>query len=132
VTIEVLENDQFLGKHGLRTIFLIECQNGKFVAPHSYFKDSEQEIILMPGSYFEVIGQLNPAKDLHIIQLKEIQPPFPLIKLPFTKAPAPPQVIKPPSSNVISSIDHFFQAYFSMSSVLVSVPVVSPPPSGYR
>ena len=110
----MLENDQFLGKHGLRTIFLIECQNGKSVVSHSYFKDSEQEIILMPGSYFEVVGQLNPAEDLHIIQVKEIQPPFALIKPPFTKAPAPSPVIQPPSSNVISFIDHFFMPTVSL------------------
>ena len=55
---------------------------------HSYFKDTEHEMILMPGSYFEVIGQLNPAKDLHIIQLKEIKPPFPLVKPPFVKQPS--------------------------------------------
>jgi hypothetical protein len=50
---------------------------------------------LMPGSYFEVVGQLNPAKDLHIIQLKEIQPPFPLVKPPFTKASMPAHIKEP-------------------------------------
>jgi hypothetical protein len=60
---------------------------------HSYFKDTEKEVILMPGSYFEVVGQLHPTKDLHFIHLKEIQPPFPLVKPPFEKVPpsAPPK-----------------------------------------
>ncbi|CAF5043377.1 unnamed protein product, partial [Rotaria sp. Silwood1] len=40
----------------------------------------------MPGSYFEVIGKLNPAPQLHIIQLKEITPPIPLVKPPFQKS----------------------------------------------
>ncbi|CAF4960217.1 unnamed protein product, partial [Rotaria sp. Silwood1] len=84
--IEVLESNQFLGKHGKRTLFSIECINGKSVAVHSYFKNTEKEIILMPGSYFEVLGQLNPAPDLHIIQLKEITPPITLIKPPFFKS----------------------------------------------
>jgi NAD:arginine ADP-ribosyltransferase len=82
--IEVLESDEFLGKHGLRTIFSIECINGKSIGNHSYFKNTEKEIILMPGSYFEVIGQLNPAPELHFIQLKEISPPITLVKPPFS------------------------------------------------
>ncbi|CAF1530641.1 unnamed protein product [Adineta steineri] len=78
--IDVLEAEHFLGKHGLRTLFSIECQNRKYIAPHSYFKDQEKEIVLMPGSYFEVIGQLHPAQDFHIIHIKETQSPFPLVK----------------------------------------------------
>jgi hypothetical protein len=74
--IEVLESNKFLGKNGLRTIFSIDCINGKSIVNHSYFKNKEKEIVLMPGSYFEVISQANPAHDLHIIQLKEITPPF--------------------------------------------------------
>ncbi|CAF3741589.1 unnamed protein product [Rotaria sp. Silwood1] len=42
----------------------------------------------MPGSYFEVIGQVDPAVGLHIIHLKEIDPPFPLVKPPFVKTTA--------------------------------------------
>ncbi|CAF0961009.1 unnamed protein product [Rotaria sordida] len=83
--VEVLQAETFLGKTGMRTLFSIESQNGKSVAPHSYFKDTEKEIVLMPGSYFEVIGQLNPADDLYIIQMKELQPPFPFVKPPFKK-----------------------------------------------
>ncbi|CAF1481807.1 unnamed protein product [Rotaria sordida] len=84
--IEVLEKSQFLGKHGQRTLFSIQCINGKSIAAYSYFKDTEKEIILMPGSYFEVMGQLNPAPELHIIQLKEIIPPMTLVKPPFPKS----------------------------------------------
>jgi hypothetical protein len=94
--IEVLESNQFLGKKGQRTLFSIECINGKSVAPHSYFKNTEKEIILMPGSYFEVIGQLKPGPQLHIIQLQEIPPPIALIRPPFTKTSSvnPPSIIK--------------------------------------
>ena len=84
--IEVLESEQFLGKHGLRTLFSIDCINGKSIVKHSYFKNTEKEIILMPGSYFEVVGQLNSGSQLHIIQLKEITPPITLVKPPFTKS----------------------------------------------
>ncbi len=71
-----MESEEFLGKTGQRTLFSIECINGKFIVNHSYFKQAEKEVILMPGSYFEVIGQLKPAPQLLIIHLKEIEPPF--------------------------------------------------------
>ncbi len=83
--IEVLESNAFFGKTGERTLFSIECINGKSVANHSYFKNTEKEVTLMPGSYFEVIGQLNPAPQLYIIQLREITPPVTLVKPPFYK-----------------------------------------------
>ncbi|CAF3606900.1 unnamed protein product [Rotaria socialis] len=84
--MQLLESEQFLGKTGQRTLFSIECINGKSVGAHSYFKKSEQEYILMPGSYFEVLGQLNPAAGLTIIELKEITPPMILVKPPFSKS----------------------------------------------
>ena len=83
--IQVLESDEFLGKTGARTIFSIECLNGKSVTNHSYYKNKEKEMILMPGSYFEVIGQLNPVSDLYIIQMKEILSPIMFVKPPFSK-----------------------------------------------
>jgi hypothetical protein len=81
--IEILESNTFLGKTGERTIFSIECFNGKSIINHSYFKKTEDEVILMPGSYFEVIGQVNPAPQLHIIQLKQITPPITFLESPF-------------------------------------------------
>lgn len=83
--MKLLESEKFLGKTGQRTLFSIECINGKSIAAHSYFKNTEQEVILMPGSYFEVLGQLNPGLGLHIIELKEITPPMTLVKPPFSK-----------------------------------------------
>ncbi len=58
----------------------------------------------MPNSYFEVIGQLNPASQLDIIQLKEITPSVTSVKEPFNQ----PANINPPSvidtSNKISQL----------------------------
>ncbi|CAF3270287.1 unnamed protein product [Rotaria sp. Silwood2] len=102
--VEVLQAETFLGRKGMRTLFSIESQNGKSIAPHSYFKDTEKEIVLMPGSYFEVIGQLNPADDLYIIQMKELEPPFPFVKPPFKKELPIPNVPKPPDNIATSSI----------------------------
>ncbi|CAF1203588.1 unnamed protein product [Rotaria sordida] len=82
--MQALESDQFLGKQGQRTFFSIECINAKCVSAHSYFKNIEKEIILMPDSHFEVIDQLNPATGLYIIELKEITPSMTLVRPPFT------------------------------------------------
>ncbi|CAF4767490.1 unnamed protein product [Rotaria socialis] len=46
-------------------------------------KDTDKEFVLMPGSYFEVVGQLNPADGLYIIQMKELESPFPCVKPPL-------------------------------------------------
>jgi len=103
INVEVLQAETFLGRNGMRTLFSIESQNGKSIAPHSYFKDTEKEVVLMPGSYFEVIGQLNPAEDLYIIHMKELEPPFPFVKPPFKRESSTPIVSKPPD-NVASPV----------------------------
>ncbi|CAF4619146.1 unnamed protein product, partial [Rotaria sp. Silwood2] len=125
--IEVLESEQFLGKHGQRTLFSIECMNGKSVAAHSYFKHAEKEIILMPGSYFEVIGQLNPAPELHIIQLKEITPPITLVKPPFSNSnelKSPSVVHKPntyfPSKSTMMPRTTFLESFSKETPSIIS------------
>ncbi|CAF1319161.1 unnamed protein product [Didymodactylos carnosus] len=92
-TLEVLKSEQFLGETGTRTLFNIESSNGKLIQPHSYIQ-SEDEILLLPGTQFKVVGKLQPAPGLHIIHLKEVQPPFTLLE--------PPSVVPstiPPSHN---------------------------------
>ncbi|CAF1089920.1 unnamed protein product [Didymodactylos carnosus] len=84
-TVDVLNEEHFLGQLGTRTLFSIDCLNGKSIKSHSFFGDKEQEIILMPGSYFEVCGQLKLSSDLHMIQLKERKPPIDFVKPPFEK-----------------------------------------------
>ncbi|UJR24621.1 hypothetical protein I4U23_005995 [Adineta vaga] len=72
-TMPILE--KFIGTNGIRTIFNIECIYGKAIQSHSYFK-KENEIILLPGSSFEVVGKWKAAEDLYMIQLKENTPSF--------------------------------------------------------
>ena len=81
-SIEVLEGKQFLGKTGVRTLFSIECFHGKSISNHSYYA-FEDEVLLLPARQFQVTDVLNPAEDLHIITLREVQPPFPLLEPPF-------------------------------------------------
>ncbi|CAF1263630.1 unnamed protein product [Adineta steineri] len=72
MTINVLEREEFCGKTGLRTLFTIECLNAKNIRQHSYY-EKENEVLLVAGTQFHIIGQYSPSSDIHVIQLKEIQ-----------------------------------------------------------
>ena len=76
--VDVLSNEQFLGQTGIRTLFNIECHSAKSIKQYSLFPETE-EVLLPPARQFQVVGCLNSGNGLHIIQLKEIQPKFPLI-----------------------------------------------------
>jgi hypothetical protein len=78
VALSVLQTEEFLGEIGFRTMFTIECLNGKEIRKHSYFS-SEDEILLLPATHFKVIDCLNQC-DLKIIHLQEIVPRFPLLE----------------------------------------------------
>jgi hypothetical protein len=78
--IGVLESEQFLGKKGERTMFSIDCQNGKDISRHSYYQ-SEEEILLIAARQFVVKACLEPAPGLHMIQLLETESPISLIQL---------------------------------------------------
>jgi hypothetical protein len=80
-TMKVME--KFVGRSGVRTLFQIDCINGKTINSHSFYKD-ESEIILMPGTYLRVVDKWSPADDLYIIRLKEDTPPCQLVASPFT------------------------------------------------
>lgn len=79
-TMNVMET--FIGISDVRTIFNIECSHGKSIYKHSYFKE-ENEIILMPGSYFKVVSKWKAAEKLFIIHLREVEAPFLTLTSPF-------------------------------------------------
>jgi hypothetical protein len=79
-TMNVMET--FVGSQGDRTIFNIECINGKSIQAHSFFKE-ENEILLMPGSYFQIVSKWKAAKGLYIIQLREKIPSYQTMAPPF-------------------------------------------------
>ncbi|CAF1001271.1 unnamed protein product [Adineta steineri] len=81
-SLDVLQKDTFLGESGPRTLFNIQCFNGKMIQNHSHFI-SESEVLLLPCSYFEVMGNMKQGADLRIIHLKQIEPPVVLIQPPF-------------------------------------------------
>lgn len=81
-SLSVLESDLYLGNTGIRTLFSIETFNARSIRTHSHFQ-AEDEILLLPGTYFEVISQLKSSSDLYIIHLRQIRPPYQLLEPPF-------------------------------------------------
>ncbi|CAF3341423.1 unnamed protein product [Rotaria sp. Silwood2] len=62
----------FLGNVPQSTLFNIDCINGKSIAAYTCYP-TEDEVILMPGTTFEVVSNpLHHHGGLHIIHLKEI------------------------------------------------------------
>jgi hypothetical protein len=82
LSLPVLENERYLGNTGERTLFSIDVFNGRNIRAHSAF-DTEDEILLLPGTYMEVQSQFSPGSDLYIIHLKQKIPEEMLLELPF-------------------------------------------------
>ena len=78
-SVDVLQVEEFLGKSGTRTMFNIECHSGRDIRHHSFFP-TEKEVMLLAARQFQVVGSFDSGSGLHIIQLKEIEPPFPLLE----------------------------------------------------
>lgn len=78
-TMDVLESEQFLGSTGVRTLFTIECKGGKDIQKYSSVP-KEDEILLAPARQFKVVASLPQPDGLCVIQLREIDPPFPLLQ----------------------------------------------------
>ncbi|CAF1393994.1 unnamed protein product [Didymodactylos carnosus] len=89
-SLNVLEAEEFLGKSGVRTLFNIECCNGKVIRNHSFYK-AEDEVLLMPATQMVVVGKVSPAPGLYIIQMRELEnPTVILLKPPFSKETGTP------------------------------------------
>ncbi|CAF4896092.1 unnamed protein product, partial [Rotaria magnacalcarata] len=52
--MSVLQNEQFLGTTGPRTLFTIECDSGKDIRKYSCFQ-TEDEILLPAARQFKVV-----------------------------------------------------------------------------
>ncbi|CAF4403742.1 unnamed protein product, partial [Rotaria magnacalcarata] len=76
--VSVLQSEQFLGMAGTRTMFTLQCQSARNIRNHSYFP-AEDEVLLMAATQFKVVSSIDQG-NLHIIQLEETTPPFPLIQ----------------------------------------------------
>jgi len=70
--LNVLENEDFLGQTGERTLFEIRDAVGFDIQQFSWYK-KEAEVLLPPGTEVVVTGSLNAAPGLTIIQLQMVQ-----------------------------------------------------------
>jgi hypothetical protein len=80
--LSVLENNMYLGDSGSRTLFSLETINSRTIRAHSHFV-TEDELLLLPGTYMIVQSLFCPAPDLHIIHLKQEIPETILLQPPF-------------------------------------------------
>jgi hypothetical protein len=79
ISVKVLKSEDFCGQSGARTMFAIECNSGKDIRNHSFHQD-EDEVLLLPARQLEVLACLDAGNGLCIIQLKEIEPEYPLLE----------------------------------------------------
>ncbi|CAF0974316.1 unnamed protein product [Didymodactylos carnosus] len=93
-SLDVLNKDQFLGKTDTRTLFNIQCHNAKKIQLHSHYKH-ENEVLLMPGTYFEVKSIADDDSNLHIIHVEETTPPYVLCASPVDKQSCKHQRLEP-------------------------------------
>ncbi|CAF1660724.1 unnamed protein product [Rotaria magnacalcarata] len=99
---KVFEKEQFLGNYGVGTLFKIECTHGKNITNYSYY-ENEEEVLLLPCSYFEVLNVGLEENDMCIIHVKQLPPPVsliespvPLIEPPVPLTESPVTLIEPP------------------------------------
>ena len=105
--LSLLESERYLGNTGIRSLFTIECKNGKDVRKHSYFP-REDEILIPAATQFRVISVLDQKNGLHIIQLEEITPTIPLRKPAFI-----PLSNNPSSGRISCKFSRKFLRHFS-------------------
>ncbi|CAF2087528.1 unnamed protein product [Rotaria magnacalcarata] len=117
-SVGVLKSELFLGKTGSRTMFTLQCKSARDISQHSFYP-AENEVLLMAATQFKVMGSLDQG-NLHIIQLEETTPPFPLLQpVPIigslsihsnppgtSKDKTVKSSIKPPTSKHVAAADN--------------------------
>ena len=75
--LSTLSNDMFLGKTGVRTVFMIETSSGVDIMPYSIFQGdaSEAEVLLFPGTKLVVVDNLDMGNGLFQVHLRELPTP---------------------------------------------------------
>ncbi|CAF2205890.1 unnamed protein product [Rotaria magnacalcarata] len=108
-SVNMLNNKAMFGQTGDRTLFQIDCYSGKDIRQHSAYL-MESEILLLPATQLLTVGYFDTGSGMHIIQLKETEPKFPLMnKIPGANAnlPIPSHsenpgpIIKPPTCETL-------------------------------
>ncbi|CAF4451354.1 unnamed protein product [Rotaria socialis] len=74
-SIEPFKSEQCSDKIETRTLFTIECNTIKDIRKHTYFQ-SDNSLLILPGTQFKVILSVEQDLNLHLITLQEIQSSF--------------------------------------------------------
>ncbi|CAF1659254.1 unnamed protein product, partial [Rotaria magnacalcarata] len=83
-------------------MFTLHCKSARDIRKHSFYP-VEDEVLLMAATQFKVMGSLGQG-NLHIIQLKETTPPFPLLQ-PVPIVGSLPIQSNPPGDLTATSFD---------------------------
>lgn len=70
----VLKNEEYLGTTEARTMFVIECLNGKDIGHYKFIED-KLEILLSSGRQFEVVSCFDQGNDLYTMHKKDFTAP---------------------------------------------------------
>ena len=77
--VSTLLNPMFCGASGTRTQFMIEASSGVDIALFSMV-DKEEEVLLFPGTKFEVVDTANMGHGLYQVHMRELAVPVQLFK----------------------------------------------------
>ncbi|CAF0978760.1 unnamed protein product [Didymodactylos carnosus] len=70
--VDLFDSNEYLGQSETRTIFSIECINGKSIKSHSYYQ-AQNEIVLLPATCIEVIDYDASFDKFCMIFVREIE-----------------------------------------------------------
>jgi len=107
----ISQKQHFLTPSGTRTLFIIECFNGKDIGSHSYNKN-DQEVLLLPATQFRVVCCDRRRDDLHKIYLKEVEPQSVLLEPVFSTSINQTSPKSPVSTNLSSTKRESVQKFF--------------------
>jgi len=80
--LSTLQNPEFLGTSGVRTIFNIQVKRGSDISRYSMFQGekSEAEVLLFPGTKLRVLDSMAMGSGLFMVHLEEVEVPIDLFK----------------------------------------------------
>lgn len=106
----ISQKDHFLSSTGTRTLFIIDCLQGKDIGLHSWNKN-DQEVLLLPGTRFKVVRCDRRRDDLHKIYLKEVVGESVLLEPVFTMPADQTLTNSSPTTNTQSTRREFVQRF---------------------
>ena len=76
--LATLQNPQFLGTEGVRTVFNIQVSHA--IDIERYSDMGEAEVLIYPGSKFKVIGVMDMGSELFMVHLQQLSIPVSLLQ----------------------------------------------------